>query len=142
MRLNSSYIQLMDEIQQIIKDILSTEERIKLCILYGSAASGRLRKDSDIDIAIAGDVLFSREYLVDLQLTLSRRLCREVDIVDMKNLEGLILSEILRKGKVLIKKDTGLYAEFIKKVIYFNEDVLPNIRMILKKRAERFARGY
>jgi len=132
----------MEEIQQTIKEALSSEDSIRLCILYGSAASGRLHKESDIDIAIAGDVKFSRDYLVDLQLALSRKLGYEVDIVDMKNLEGLILSEILRKGKVLIKKDTRLYAEFIKKVIYFNEDVLPNIRMILKKRAERFARGH
>ena len=131
----------MYRIHQIITDTLNGEQEIKLCILYGSAASGRLRKESDIDIAIAGDVQFSRDYLVDLQLALSRRLGYEVDIVDIKNLEGLILSEILRKGKVLIKKDTGLYAEFIKKVINFNEDVLPNIRMILKKRAERFAGG-
>lgn len=131
----------MEEIQQTIKELLSSEDSIKLCILYGSAASRRLHKESDIDIAIAGVAKFSKDYLVDIQLGLSRKLGYEVDIVDMKNLEGLILSEIFRKGKVLIKKDTRLYSEFIKKVIYFNEDVLPNIRMILKKRAERFAGG-
>ena len=132
----------MEQIKQIILDTLAGENSIKLCILYGSAATGRLRKDSDIDIAIAGDALFSKEYLVYLQLALSSVLGYEVDIVDMKNLEGLILSEILRKGNVLIKKDTNLYAEFIRKVIYFNEDVLPSIRMILKKRAARFAGGH
>jgi predicted nucleotidyltransferase len=131
----------MEEIQQTIKELLSSEESIRLCILYGSAASGRLHKESDIDIALAGDVQFSREHLADLQLALSSRPGYEVDIADMKNLEGLILSEILRKGKVLIEKDTILYAEFIKKVNYYNEDVLPNIRMILKKRAKRIARG-
>ena len=73
---------------------------------------------------------------------ISRKMNCEIDIVDMKNVEGLILSQILGKGIVLIKKDTSLYAEFIRKVIYFNEDVLPNIRMILKKRAERLARGH
>lgn len=132
----------MEQIKQIILDTLAGENSIKLCILYGSAATGRLRKDSDIDIAIAGDALFGKEYLVYLQLALSSVLGYEVDIVDMKNLEGLILSEILRKGNVLIKKDTNLYAEFIRKVIYFNEDVLPSIRMILKKRAARFAGGH
>lgn len=121
------------------QDTLAGVSGIKLCILYGSAACGKLIKESDIDIAIAGDAVFNREYLVDLQLALSRRPGYEADIVDMKNIEGLILSEILRKGKVLIKRDTSLYAEFIKKVIYFNEDVLPNVRMILKKRAERYS---
>lgn len=139
-KLNSPYILRMDEIQQIIKELLETDENVKLCILYGSTASGRLRNDSDLDIAIAGDTLFRREYLLDLQLALSRRLGYDVDVAEMKNLKGLILSEILRKGEVLIKKDTGFYAEFIKKGIYFNEDVLHDIRMILKKRAESFVR--
>ncbi len=132
----------MEKIQQIINEILGSDSRIKLCILYGSAVAGRLTDRSDIDIAIAGDAPFKAENLVELQLELSRRLGREVDLVDMKNLEGLILSEILRHGIVLIKKDKALYAGYIKKVIYFNEDVLPGMRMILKKRAERFASGH
>lgn len=131
----------MEKIHQIIKDTLNNNDRIKLCILYGSAASGRLTDHSDIDIAIAGDKKFEKEYLVDLQLQLSVKLGYEIDIVDMNNIEGLILSEIL-KGIILIKKDNPLYAGFIKKSIYFNEDLLPNIRMILMKRARRFAGGH
>ncbi len=89
---------------------------------------------SDIDIAVAGYNPFDLHYLVHLQSSLSSLLEREVDLVDMNRVEGLILQQIL-KGNVLIKKDTALYAGFIRKVVYFNADILPNIRMILEKRA-------
>jgi hypothetical protein len=92
-------------------------------------------------IAIAGKNAIPVESLVDLQIALSSDLEREVDLVDLSAIEGLILSEIFRKGKVLIKKDPSLYACYMRKVIYFNEDMLPNIRMILEKRASRFANG-
>lgn len=39
------------------------KEGVHSCILHGSAATGRLRPHSDIDIAIAGDREFSTETL-------------------------------------------------------------------------------
>ena len=131
----------MDSIPLIIKETLEGDDRIKLCILYGSAASGKLTLHSDIDIAVAGNAKFGIDALVELQLKLSHNLGYEVDLVDLKDLEGFILSEILKHGIVLIKKETAFYAELIKKVIYFKEDILPGMRMILHKRARRFAGG-
>ena len=131
----------MLKIQQIIKNRLLHESNIQLCILYGSAAKDRLTERSDIDIAVSGYNTFDLHYLVHLQSSLSLLLEREVDLVDMNRAEGLILQHIL-KGEVLIKKDAAVYADFIRKVIYFNADILPNIRMILKKRARRFISGY
>ncbi len=131
----------MLKIQQVIKNRLLHESNIQLCILYGSAAKERLTERSDVDIAVSGYHAFDLNYMVCLQSSLSLLLEREVDLVDMNRAEGLILQHIL-KGEVLIKKDTALYADFIRKVIYFNADILPNIRMILKKRARRFISGY
>ncbi len=132
----------MEKIKQIIRDELKNENNISLCILYGSAATGRMTKQSDVDLAIAGKEMFDLEYLADLQVRLSLNLGYEVDLVDMNRIEGLILKEILKNGIVLIKKNSSIYADFIRKAIYFDSDVLPNIRMILKHRAEKFARGH
>jgi predicted nucleotidyltransferase len=132
----------MDKNQQIIKNELREESLIVLCILYGSAAAGRLTHHSDIDIAIAGNDLLDFEYLADLQVRLSISLGCEVDLVDINRAEGLILPRIIKNGIVLIKKDVTLYADLIRKAIYFDADILPNIRMILKHRAERFADGH
>jgi uncharacterized protein len=132
----------MEHIKDIIRNELQSEDLIKLCILYGSAASGRITDRSDIDIAVAGKEKLEIEYIADLQIKLSLKLGYETDLIDMNSAEGLILKEIMKGGIVLIKKDTGLYADLIKKVMYFDADILPNIKMILKKRAEKFARGY
>lgn len=132
----------MDRIQNIIKNELQDESLVLLCILYGSAAAGRLTDHSDIDIAIAGNDLLDIGYLADLQVRLSISLGSEVDLVDINRAEGLILQEIIKTGIVHIKKDVSLYADLIRKAIYFDADILPNIRMILKHRAERFADGH
>ena len=132
----------MEDIKEIIRSRLEAEQHIKLCILYGSAAKDRLTERSDIDIAVAGDDKLDTAMLADLQMDLSQALNREVDLVDMNRAEGLILQKIIQTGTVLVKRDSMLYAGFIKKVIYFDADVLPNIRMILKKRAEKFVSGY
>ena len=116
------------------------DSRIKLCILYGSAASGTLTKRNDI--AIAGESKFDKVSLADLQTILSHKLGYEVDLVNIKRAENLIMREILKGGIVRITKDTRFYAECIKKVIYFNEDVLRSMRMILRKRARRFTGGH
>jgi len=131
----------MEQIKNIITNELLHEDLIKLCILYGSAASGRLTDRSDIDIAVAGKNKLDPECLAELQVRLSLKLGYETDLVDINSVEGLILKEIMRGGVVLIKKDTQLYADFIKKVMYFDADILPNIKMILRKRVEKFARG-
>jgi predicted nucleotidyltransferase len=44
----------MESIRNIVRNVLQHEDIIKLCILYDSAASGRLTDRSDIDIAAAG----------------------------------------------------------------------------------------
>ncbi len=114
---------------------------VLLCILFGSAARGRMTESSDVDLAVAGSGRFSTDHLADLQVRLSRAVGREIDILDIHRLEGLILKKALEGGVVIIKKDRSLYAHFIKKALFFDADFLPLTRRILKGRAERFARG-
>jgi predicted nucleotidyltransferase len=70
-------------------------EGVTSCILYGSAARGRLRSGSDIDLAIAADDELSAETLTRHYLTASSLLHREVDLRDLRRARGLYLKEIL-----------------------------------------------
>ena len=53
----------MLEIKQTIKNKFIDESQIQLCILYGSAANGRLTGISDIDIAVAGCEFAASRYV-------------------------------------------------------------------------------
>ena len=126
------------EIKNMLTEFFNNEETILLAILYGSFAAGRETNRSDVDIAIAGHSLFHPEQIMELNLKLSKLLEREVDLIDLNNAGGTILTQILTTGTLIKKQDTNLYASLIKKMLYFEEDMAANIRYILKYRQENF----
>ena len=131
----------INSISNKIINILKNYKEVKLTILFGSASKGKITSWSDVDIAISGRDALSSSLLADIQLELEKNLKRPVDLLDMKVINGLILKQILTSGKVLIKKDALMYAGYLKKMVYFDADMLPGIRYILKKRVQRFIDG-
>jgi len=131
----------VDSVRAAIAEFAAGRPDIRLCLLYGSAASGRLHPQSDIDIAVAGDRPIPQDTLAELQLQLSEALGREADVLDLRNVEGLILRQVLTRGVRLKNQDPQLLASLIRRMWYFEADMMPNIRLILQRRAERFAGG-
>ncbi len=71
--------------------------------LFGSAARGELRADSDIDLLVvftehARVTLFT---LVDLQAELAALLGRAVDVVPKRGLKPLVREQVLAEAQVL-----------------------------------------
>ncbi|MEW5817994.1 MAG: nucleotidyltransferase domain-containing protein [Spirochaetota bacterium] len=114
---------------------------ISLVILYGSAASGQLTGESDIDVAVAGDASLSPDTRSQLYFELSELLRRNVDICDIRGKKGLFLTQVLTKGKVLINRKPELLAQLIINMLDFQEDMLPNVRMIMLQHARDFIHG-
>lgn len=114
---------------------------ISLIILFGSTVTGRLRSDSDINIAIAGDRPFSWDRLQEIRTTLSRKLQREVDLVDLNASKGMIVYQVLTKGRVVVSKNRLLMARLMTDAVYFAADMLPLMTMVFRLRARRFFDG-
>ena len=129
------------EISRTIIPVLEQEKTVLFCMLFGSASSGRMNAESDVDIAIAGIAPFEAGFLVELQLKLSKATGREVDIVDLNRAGGMIRYKIFESGKVLINRDRFFTERLIKKVISYSADMMPLVQMILERRAARFSRG-
>jgi predicted nucleotidyltransferase len=77
--------------------------RVKELSVFGSAARGELRPDSDIDLLVefqedAGIGLFE---LWDLNDEFERMLGRRVDLVPKGGLKRLIRPQVLREAKLL-----------------------------------------
>ena len=128
----------MVDIKDILKQYFTTHPSVQLVILYGSFAKGQENQRSDVDIAVAGSAEYPSSVLVDLNLEISKLLNREIDIVDLNSINGTILTQILTSGNIIKSEDTSLYAELIKKMLYFEEDMAPGIRYILDYRREKF----
>lgn len=121
--------------------ILHTEQGLKLAILYGSAATGTMRADSDVDIALLLDQPLGTERKMELLSTLKSELQRDVDLVDLSALSGTILKQVLRKGRVLIQTKPGELAKLVRKMIYNQADMMPYVSRTLIERQRRFIHG-
>ena len=123
------------------KDVLREEPGLVLAILYGSAASGKMRPDSDVDIAVLFDRPLTSAQKMELIPLLERELKRDVDLVDLYDLNGTILKQILTKGAVLIESIPGARAGLVQRMIGNQTDMMPYVMRTLIERQERFVHG-
>lgn len=127
------------EIVEGITKSLKGYPDILLGFVFGSVLSDRtFKENSDIDIGIAGKEMFSVDFLLKLNLELSRKFSREFDIVDVNKASGVILQQVLCAGSLIVNKSPELYARIIKKMWYDQADIMPNTRFILKYRRDKF----
>lgn len=123
----------------ILKNYFKTKDNVSLAILFGSFAKNKENDSSDIDIAVH----FQKPSIgsqIEIQNELSSIFNREVDVLDLQKLDGIILSKIIENG-IKIKNNSRLFAYYNLKVIYFNQDFLPAVSMIQKAKRERFING-
>ena len=114
---------------------------IQTCILYGSAGSSRFSEKSDIDLAVAAENRLSYDDLVRYYLKAVELLQREVDIKDLRTVQGVLLKEILTTGKILINKDHTFLGTKAVEMMDFQTDLAPQVNAMLKTRLEKAAYG-
>ena len=129
------------DIFQTVTDALAAEPGLKVALVYGSAVTGKMRRNSDVDVA----VLFGRPLDMEARLALWGKLTdalrREVDLVDLYDLGGEILHQVLTKGRVVVKNDAQAYFCLLQRMVYSAEDFMPQVHQVLRRRVERFAHG-
>jgi predicted nucleotidyltransferase len=129
------------DIFQTVSRALAHEAGLKVALVYGSAAAGTMRRDSDVDVA----VLFDEPLSMDARLALWGRLTevaqREIDLLDLYDLGGEILHQVLTKGRVVVKNDEQAYYRLLQRMVYNAVDFMPQVRQALRQRVERFAYG-
>ena len=126
---------------QAVADTLAGEAGLKVALVYGSAAAGTMRRDSDVDVAVLFDRPLDMEARLALWGKLTDALRREVDLVDLHDLGGEILHQILTKGRVVIKNDAQAYFRLLQRMVYNAEDFMPLVRRMQESRIRRFING-
>ncbi len=125
-------------IQNHIKQVLESFPDITIGILYGSSAENRLRFESDLDIAVAGNKALSSNEKKELITELAEKLNRPIDLVDLRQINGTLLHQALTNGILIHCLDRNLYAALMKKMLYNQADMMPYHDRILKERRERW----
>ena len=116
---------LRQMIQDAVAAELASDDRVLAVYLLGSAAAGRLRADSDIDIAVMAPpgTHLSEVERADIATGLSYRLGRQVDVGLLSSRNLVYANEALHTGIRLYARDAdaaalyaanllGLYLEF------------------------------
>ncbi len=132
---------MANKIKTIINKEFKTFPEVEIVILFGSAIKGQLTPISDIDIAFAAKTCTLYEKKHKIYLALEKSLKRDIDLIDLHQVNGHILKNILCNGEIIKKKSIPLLASFFKKMWYNQEDMMPKTRMILEKQVKRFIDG-
>ena len=132
------------DVQQIadrVGEMLQTYPDLKLAFLYGSAVNGKMRPDSDVDIAVLFDHPLGAGQKMALGACFEEVLLKTIDLVDLFSLSGTILKKILCEGRVVVKKNTEDLTRLTQRMIYNQADMMPYVRRTLQERQERFIHG-
>ena len=124
-------------IVQQIASTLAQHEDIQLAFVFGSAARGTLRPDSDVDVAVLAGGQLSTEARLALMAELILALKREVDLVDLHDAWGLILRQVLTTGTLALKRPGPGHAALLKRMLFDQADMEPLRQRIIEKSLER-----
>ncbi|MGE4506389.1 MAG: nucleotidyltransferase domain-containing protein [Desulfovibrionaceae bacterium] len=127
----------LDEIARTVTRTMETNDEIKLAFVFGSAAHGTMREDSDVDIAVDAGKPLTLDAKLDLIAALSTALHREVDLVDLQTSGNTILPQILIGGKLVLKRSSTAYAQLMKKMLFDQADMAPLRGRLIEERLQR-----
>jgi predicted nucleotidyltransferase len=119
-------------------DFLAEEPDLLLAIIFGSAADGSQRPDSDLDLAVycrSHMGPFLRQKLSD---DIAVKTGRTVDLIDLSKANGALLRQVLRSGQVLFVKSPGILGTLTERLLAWQEDFEPQLNGLLQSRLERF----
>jgi predicted nucleotidyltransferase len=80
-------------------------EDLQAAYLFGSAATGGLRPESDLDIAILMQNPLSSRKLYELSEKIAQGMGRDVDLIDLRSATTVLQMQVLSTGKRIICND-------------------------------------
>lgn len=96
---------IVEALREVFRDAL-------FVYVHGSAASGRLTEESDLDVAVMFERNLSLDERGSLAETLERRVGRKVDLLDLRTADPIIKMQVLSKGQAVVVEDRRALAEF------------------------------
>ena len=123
-----------------LTDVLFHEPDIDLAVVFGSAATGQMRPDSDVDVAVLARAPLSAERKRALIATLATEVGRPIDLVDLRTAGVALTGVIIRTGKRLLCRGSRVWAGLLARNLLDSADFLPYRERILARRRQAWTR--
>jgi predicted nucleotidyltransferase len=102
--------------------------------VFGSVATGRDRRDSDLDLAILARHPIPARTLYNLARQLEVDLDVDVDLVDVSSASTVLQKEVIEKGRVIFRGDDAAIRDFAARTLseygHFRERIAPILRSV------------
>ena len=98
----------INNIKRRIEKYVSSHKNIAVIYLFGSAATGKMRPSSDLDIAIMSTCGIDGFERVAMETELSNLLHMDVDLVIFHQAQVLLQHQILKYGHLLYEGDASV----------------------------------
>lgn len=128
----------LEKQKDIIEGVLSPVDSVTYAFLFGSALT-KLRKDSDVDILVGGDLDFDTR--MDLTARLALALKRTVDLVPAQQTRPEVVLKALSKGLRLFVRDSEALKHDYLKAFRAYDDTISLRRIKAAHLKRRFADG-
>lgn len=130
-----------EEVIALVRKILEEDKRIRYALVFGSLAAGTFGASSDVDVGVAFEKRLSMDDQIDISMSLSVALDRNVDVVDLRTATGVLLQQLLAKRITLVKRDETIMPNLMVKRVYEEMDLMPLFERIWSARRERKLAG-
>lgn len=107
-----NYVYLLEEDKNIIVEFLKNKLDPEFIYLFGSFARGEAREDSDIDLAIYTNKKIDAYDLFIMANQLSFKVKRDVQIVNLKDIDTVFAAQIVGNKEELYSEDEILKANY------------------------------
>lgn len=132
----------VSELIERLQRVLDAGPPLRLALLFGSAARGALRPDSDIDVAVLpADPALTLADELALQARLSKASQREVDLVRLDRASSLLRWRIAREGVGLWAHPPFELPRFRAAAAIEHADMLPQLQHAQELVRRRLAAG-
>lgn len=118
-----------------ILDVLHRHAEIDMAILFGSVATGRATRDSDLDLAVSAKHPLDAEQKLSLIADLAEATGRPVDLIDLHHVGEPLLAQILKHGQRLLGSNEN-YARLLTRHLLDEADFMPYYRRVLAERRQ------
>ena len=119
------------------KEILLADEKIIFAYIFGSYVNGKLRADSDIDIAIYLEKEIEPEAYLEMKMNLTDACKSEVDLVILNEATPLLKYQIYKNNILLFTRDKTMESNYKVKTLFEYNDMKKYLDLSYDRMIER-----